>query len=46
MFVPKIFDVDALVTKNEILEQLKSRLEQNGEAMPILPLDDCGYQFK
>lgn len=46
MFVPKIFGVDAPVAKNEILEQLKFRLEHNGEAMPILPLDDCGYQYK
>jgi protease-4 len=46
MFVPKLFGVDAPASKNEIIEQLKFRLEHNGEAMPILPLDDCGYQFK
>lgn len=44
--VPRLIGVDAPVTKNEILEQLRFRLEHNGEVMPLLPLDDCGYQFK
>lgn len=40
MFTPSLFGVG--YSENEVLEHLMFRLEHNGEAMPILPLDDMG----
>jgi protease-4 len=38
MFTPKLFGVKQ--TRNEVVEHLMFRLEHNGEAMPLLPMEE------
>ena len=40
MFMPKLFGVAE--HRNNVLDHLRFRMEHNGEAMPILPLDSMG----
>lgn len=44
-FVPKLIGVETPITNNQLLEQLKFRLQYNGKPMPMIPLEETDMLF-
>ncbi len=40
-FAPRLFGFESEVKENPLLEQIKFRLQHNGQPLPMLPLEDC-----
>lgn len=40
MFAPRLIGLEAKVTDDPLMQQLKFRLEHNGEPMPVMPFED------
>ena len=42
VFMPRLFGMEQPITSDPYIEQLRFRLQHNGQPMPLMPLDDVG----
>ncbi len=45
MFIPKLFSIETKTTSDPTIEMLQFRLQHNGEAMPLMPLEETQFEF-